>query len=226
MRAPRERDQTTKAVSCTRRAPLAGGLIVRESWGGFRVVDEDKMIDRSMAPMSIRFWHRVMPAGECLIWTGRVNQDGYGSTSDKHVTVRAHRVAWELVYGPIPRGMHVLHRCDTPSCVAPLHLFLGSHADNMKDRVVKGRADSHHGEAHPSCKYPDSLIAAMRAEYARGGISQVLVSSKYGISKTYAASLLTHPNRRCVTRRCRPAALAAAGPSDAAPVGEKEVGNG
>lgn len=60
---------------------------------------------------------------------------------------RAHRASWEFYRGPIPEGMHVLHKCDVPLCVNPDHLFLGTQADNMRDKSLKGR--QLYGENHP-----------------------------------------------------------------------------
>ncbi len=55
-------------------------------------------------------------------------------------TRRVHRLVWELANGPIAEGLHVLHRCDNPSCCSPNHLALGTHAENMADKAGKGRA--------------------------------------------------------------------------------------
>lgn len=76
----------------------------------------------------------------CWEWAAAVDNYGYGKLATVSRTIRqAHRVGYELNVGPIPPGMLVCHRCDNPKCVAPHHLFLGTHRDNSRDMVRKGR---------------------------------------------------------------------------------------
>ncbi len=81
------------------------------------------------------------PNTGCWLWTGRPRSKKvrYGSISLGEKELLAHRVSYELNIGSIPTGKHVLHRCDTPECVSPGHLYLGTHADNMRDCVTKKR---------------------------------------------------------------------------------------
>src|SRR5947207_5829360 len=85
----------------------------------------------------------------CWVWLRARTSRGYGNIHLGGKMVSAHRVAWELVNGPIPEGLLVLHKCDNPSCVNPDHLFLGTNADNRKDAQVKGRLPRHLGEKNP-----------------------------------------------------------------------------
>lgn len=80
------------------------------------------------------------PNSGCHLWTGRVGRGGYGSITvgSKHRLV--HRLRYEREFGPIPEGMFACHRCDTPACVNPDHLFLGTVVDNNRDAVRKGRS--------------------------------------------------------------------------------------
>ena len=92
----------------------------------------------------------MVPECGCWIWMGATRDGRYGNITvhsrEKRTCgpspqrdVRAHRFSWKLYNGAIPKGMKVLHRCDTPCCVNPRHLFIGSHQDNMTDKARKGR---------------------------------------------------------------------------------------
>lgn len=97
----------------------------------------------------------------CWIWNGPFTR-GYGKAGKRW----AHRLSWEAFKGQIPEGLHVLHKCDTPPCVNPGHLFLGTHRDNVRDCMAKGR---HKGkqrvEIQPSViTHIQSMILALEAE--------------------------------------------------------------
>lgn len=101
----------------------------------------EKSISRAaLAVKTARFWKRVSkPDNGCWEWTAGRYPHGYGRLTWNATSSYAHRVAWELTYGPIPKGMCVCHHCDNPPCVRLDHLFLGTMADNMRDRDIKGR---------------------------------------------------------------------------------------
>ncbi len=135
--------------------------------------------------LAVRFWSKVNKAGACWLWVACTDGHGYGTISVKNRPVKAHRVAWELTYGPIPGRLWVLHKCDNPPCCNPAHLFLGTAVDNSADMVSKGRGryTPGEGESNGKAKLTNEIVRSIRAEYAAGGITQMQLSAKYNVTQ-------------------------------------------
>lgn len=88
-----------------------------------------------------KFWSKVLKSDGCWLWTGAEGGGvyRYGAFCVDGKMVGAHRVSYRLVYGEIPKGLEICHRCDVPKCVRPDHLFAASHLENMRDSQAKGR---------------------------------------------------------------------------------------
>lgn len=132
--------------------------------------------------MSFRFWQYVdlRDDAECWPWTGCTTSNGYGRASrDGGANVLAHRFAYELVLGPIPEGLCILHACDTPACVNPAHLSVGTHQENILDCVLKGR--SARGEKNGRAKLTVADVRAIQGEL-RNDRPHRLISEAFGIS--------------------------------------------
>ena len=95
-------------------------------------------------------------ASGCIIWQGSTSA-GYGAVRVNGKTRKTHRLSYEEYVGAIPAGMCVCHKCDTPLCINPDHLFIGTHDDNMKDMVAKGRSSKLSGSKHPLSKFYASV---------------------------------------------------------------------
>ena len=126
----------------------------------------------SSQPMGERFSMRIQWTSTCWLWTGQ-KVEGYGVfrlyPPHRMLRIKAHRLSWIIHNGPIPEGLCVLHRCDNPPCVNPDHLFLGTDADNMRDRFEKGRYYMNvRGDDHPRSKMTAEKVIEMRLRYANG----------------------------------------------------------
>jgi hypothetical protein len=158
-------------------------------------------------PLPVRFWLKVDRSGgptACWPWVAIAMNKGYGLFHVNGRNQYAHRVAWELTYGPIPddeddNPLWVLHDCpggDNPACCNPAHLFLGTAADNTRDMMRKGRhaTGARHGRAlhperyaagaaHPNSRITESLVRAIRAR-AAAGEPILRIARDLGISRT------------------------------------------
>jgi hypothetical protein len=94
-----------------------------------------------------RFWKKVTyePNSGCWLWDASANPKGYGQFVLEGVPLKAHRFAYEMLVGEIPRGEIILHECDNPSCVNPAHLRSGTYKENTSDIINKGRASCRRG---------------------------------------------------------------------------------
>lgn len=119
-----------------------------------------------------RFWSKVDKSSDCWIWTGYRNKRmGYGrigAGGEGGKLLMAHRLAWELHFGPIPENMIVMHKCDNPPCVNPAHLRLGTVWDNNQDRDAKNRNRHLTGEESASSKLTEDQVRAIMARLEKG----------------------------------------------------------
>lgn len=169
---------------------------------------------RVRLPIAERFWPKVNKYGPvpthvpeldpCWEWTGAKLKAGYGliGTESHRRPALTHRLSWELHYGPIPDGLFVCHYCDNPSCVNPLHLFLGKNQDNVTDMVLKGRHG--HGVRYGHGKLNDAAVRELRLQAARGVPSSAL-ADRFGITPGHARKIVRGDLWRHVTEAQVPA---------------------
>lgn len=140
------------------------------------------------------FWERVDVQGEddCWLWKGAIgNRGGYGSLNYEGRSLQAHRVSYHLTCDD-PGELYVLHKCDTPLCCNPKHLFLGTQLDNMRDMIRKGRKRQVKGEEHGRHKLTEWQVLELRREAAQEGVTKVSLANKYGISAPTVGDIVRH----------------------------------
>ena len=108
-----------------------------------------------------RFFDKIEKTDSCWNWKAALRGNGYGCMKFKGQLLDAHRISWIIHNGDIPKGLLVCHSCDNRKCVNPLHLFLGTQSDNMKDCSNKGRLFMSFGLRFAAGNYPNNTKVSL-----------------------------------------------------------------
>lgn len=137
-----------------------------------------------------RFWKKTKEnkSNGCIEWHGAIHKfRKYGVFTLDEKTVYAHRASWIIHNGEIPDGLCVLHKCDNRRCVNPDHLFLGTYADNNKDRAIKGRSYR---------KLSTQQVNEIRRLYEVGEYNQLELARIYKCARCSISHIITRRNRK------------------------------
>lgn len=129
--------------------------------------------------------YKVNDKTGCWEWVAAIGRDGYGAINFEGRVWKAHRLSYEVFRGPIPKDLHMCHKCDNKKCINPDHLFPGTRFDNMQDCVKKGRLNPGYvpGEKNGYSKLTEKDVRAIREDPR----TLVEIGKSYGISPTYGS---------------------------------------
>jgi hypothetical protein len=174
-------------------------------------------------PADVRFWSKVRKSvpEECWEWQGRFDKGGYGVFTLRHgKSVKAHRFAYEIRYGPMEPDKFACHKCHNRRCCNYDHIYQGTPKDNSRDMVESGRSvsgqkwhethlrngmqgDNHwtklhperlkpkKGEGNPQSKLSQAKVNEIRQKYSNGNISQARLAKEYGISQSHIQRVIS-----------------------------------
>ena len=128
---------------------------------------------------------------DCDIWIGAVTPEGYGKLTVNGKIMYAHRYSYTLSKGVIPEGMLIMHSCDTPACVNPRHLSVGTSQDNTTDMMQKGRhIGQGKGEKNLCAKLTEEIVHKIR-KYRAEGASYAQTATEFNIPASTVGAIVT-----------------------------------
>lgn len=148
--------------------------------------------DDRLASLRRRFdlYHIPEPNSGCWLWFGSITGPsayGYGSMWNGVGYERSSHISWKMFRGHLPDRIHVLHKCDTPACVNPDHLFIGTDADNCADKMSKGRHVPVQGVMNGRAKFTEDDVRRIRADTR----PQAEIAADYGVKQPRISSIQT-----------------------------------
>lgn len=141
-----------------------------------------------MSEIEARFWPKVRITPACWEWQASLQTSGYGQLGKARPEVGihlAHRLSYEIHFGPIPEGLVVRHRCDNKVCVNPDHLIPGTAKDNSRDAMERGLLA--YGDRNPSTRLTPEQVEEVRA--LRGTAYQKEIAAMYGITQAHVSNI-------------------------------------
>ena len=124
---------------------------------------------------------------DCIEFKGCKDKNGYGIKRFKDKMMKAHRLAWIQVHGPIPKGLIVRHYvCNNPPCINVEHLSLGTHKDNMQDRTKANRQAK--GTKIPQAKLNEEKVLEIR-KLLKTGLTQSEIAKKFNVNQTIISDI-------------------------------------
>ena len=143
-----------------------------------------QLTKRDIARFEKNFWK-----GEgCWLWQG-ARSHGYGHFRLGQTIYQAHRIAYLIEFGPFDEHLYVCHSCDNRLCVNTIHLFLGTHQDNMDDMVKKGRQEK--GQRHHNSTLLDSEVVEIIRLHQSGNYTQTELAKLYQVSEATVSRMLS-----------------------------------
>jgi hypothetical protein len=131
---------------------------------------------------------------ECWPWTAAKRRRGYGTFTLARRNYVAHRIVYQVATGVDPGDRLVCHTCDNPPCCNPAHLFLGTHTDNVRDMLTKGRGRPPHGTRHHGAKLTEEDVREIRRRAATGE-KLVTISRDYAVGQPRLSVIVRHPDK-------------------------------